>query len=128
MASAKFPSDVGDGIDQQLRRQRDAGIAAGDGGGGRQIAAGAVAGDADARGIAAEFGDAGDDILGGREGILEGAGKAHLGRAAVVDGDHDGAGLDGEQARLPVMGFEIAGNPAAAMEEHHRRRFVVEFR
>ena len=39
---------LGDGIDQQLSRKRDAGIAAGDRGGGCEIAAGAVAGDSDA--------------------------------------------------------------------------------
>ena len=108
-----------------MRRQLDAGVAAGDRGGGCEIAARAVAGDADARGIAAEFGDARDDVLHGGEGILEGAGKAHLGRAAIIDGHHDGAGLDGEQARLAVMGVEIARNPAAAVEEQHRRRCAV---
>ena len=114
----EISDDVGDGIDQQLRRQLDAGVAAGDRGGGREIAAGAVAGDADAAVIAAELGDAGDDVPGRGEGILERAGKAHLGRAAIIDGDDDGAGLDREPARLPVMGVEIAGDPAAAVEEH----------
>jgi hypothetical protein len=30
-----------------------------------------------------------------------------------------------EQARLPVVGFEIAGDPTAAVEKHHRRRLVT---
>ena len=54
--------DIGDGIDQQLRGEPDAGVAAGDRDRRRQIAAGAVAGDADARAVAAEFGDARDDV------------------------------------------------------------------
>ena len=65
------------------------------------------------------------DVARGREGVLERAGKARFRRAPVIDRDHDRAGLDREQPRLPVMGFEIAGDPAAAMEEHHGRRFVV---
>ena len=52
---------------------------------GRQIAAGAVTGDADALDVAAELGDAFDDVPDGGERVLERAGKAHLGRAPVVD-------------------------------------------
>ena len=50
--------------------------------------------------------------------------KETYGHAAGGDGS-SGAGLNGEQARLPVMGFQIAGDPAAAMEKHHGRRFFV---
>ena len=75
--------------------------------------------------VAAEFGDAGDDVLCRRKGVLERAGKPHLGRAAIIDGDDDRAGLDRKPARLPVMGVEIAGDPAAAVEEHDRRRFLA---
>ena len=121
----KASGDIGHGIDQQLRGEIDAGVAAGDRCGRRQIAAGAVAGDADARCISAEFGDARDHVAHGGKAVLERAGKARFRRAPIVDGDHDGAGFDREQARLPVMGFEIAGDPAAAMEKHHGRRFVV---
>ena len=121
----KASGDIGHGIDQQLRGEIDAGVAAGDGCGRCQIAAGAVAGDADARAIAAELGDARDDVARGGKAVLEGAGKARFRRAPIVDGDDDGAGLDGEQARLPVMGFEIAGDPAAAVEKHHGRRCLL---
>jgi hypothetical protein len=85
----------------------------------------AVTGHADALVVAAELGDAGDDVLCRCEGILERTGKPHLGRAAIIDRDDDRAGLDRKPARLPVMGVEIAGDPAAAVEEHHRRRFVA---
>ena len=121
----KASSDIGHGIDQQLRGEIDTRVAAGDRGGRRQIAAGAVAGDTETRGISAEPGDACDHVAHGRKAVLERAGKARFGRAPVVDGDDDGAGLNGEQACLPVMGFEIAGDPAAAMEKHHGRRFRV---
>src|SRR5207245_11136765 len=90
-----------------------------------QIAAGAVPGHAHARTISAELGNVSDHVTRGGEGVLERAGKARLRRAPVVDGDHDGAGLDREQTRLPVMGFEIAGDPAAAVEEHYRRRSFI---
>jgi hypothetical protein len=118
----KASADIGHRIDQQLRGEIDAGIAAGDGRGRRQIAAGAVAGDADARSISAELGDARDHVTCGGEAVLEGAWKTRLGRAAVIDGDDHGAGLNREQARLPVMGFKIAGDPAAAMEKYNGRR------
>ncbi len=108
-----------------MRGEFDAGVATGDGDGGGQIASGAIAGHADARQIAAEFGDAFDDVAHGGKTVLERTGKAGFRRPPVVDGDDDGAGLDRQQARLPVMGFEIAGDPAAAMEKHHRRRFLV---
>ena len=108
-----------------MRGQSYAGVAAGDRGGGRQIAAGAVTGHTDAFLVAAEFGDAGDDVLRRREGVLEGAGKPHLGRASIINRDDDRAGLDRKPARLPVMGVEIAGDPAAAVEEHDRWRFLV---
>src|ERR1700730_10947797 len=117
------PEGVGDGIDQQLTGEPDGGIAAGDRGASREIAAGAVAGQADAKTIAAEFGDVFDDVAHGGKSILERAGKARFGRTPVIDRDHHGTGLDREPARLPVMGVESAGAPAAAMEEHHGRRF-----
>jgi hypothetical protein len=59
-----------------LSRKRNAGIAAGDRGAGCEIAAGAVAGDADAAFIAAELVDAADDVARRRKGVLERAGKA----------------------------------------------------
>src|SRR5258708_1566510 len=80
---------------------------------------------ADTRAVAAELGNAFGNIAERGESVLERAGKASFRRTPVVDGDDDGAGLDREQARLPVMGFEIAGNPTAAMEKHHRRRFFA---
>ena len=104
-----------------MRCQSDAGVAAGDRGDGGEIAAGAVPGHADAARVAPEFGDAGDDILCRRKGVFERAGKPHLGRAAIIDGDNDRAGLARKPARLPVMGVEIAGDPAAAVEEHDCR-------
>ena len=68
-----------------MRGEPDPGIAAGDRGGGGEIAACAVTGDADARGIATELGNAGDDILRRREGVLERTGEAHLGWAAIIN-------------------------------------------
>src|SRR6266702_1707231 len=114
--------DVRHRIDQQLGGEPYAGIAAGDRGRRGQIAAGAVAGNAKSLGIAAKFRDAVEDIAGRGEGVLEGAGKARFGWTPIVDRDDDRAGLDREIARLPVVSLEIARDPAAAVEEHHRRR------
>ncbi|MHC2842327.1 hypothetical protein ACVINU_005261 [Bradyrhizobium diazoefficiens] len=116
--------DVGHGINQQLRGELDAGIAAGDRGGGCEIAAGAVAGNAEALCVAAKFRDAVEDVARRGKGILEGAGKARLRRATIVDGDDDRAGLDRKVACLPVMGLEIARDPAAAVKKHHGRRGI----
>jgi hypothetical protein len=56
------PEDVGDGIDQQLACELDAGVAAGDGRRCRKIAARAVAGDAKPVRVATELVDAARDI------------------------------------------------------------------
>ena len=53
---------------------------------------------------------------------LLGVGMQAIAEAVVLG---ESAGLDRKQARLPVMGFEIAGDPAAAMKEHHGRRLLV---
>ena len=108
-----------------MRGKLDPRIAAGDRDRRRQIAAGAVAGHADARAVAAELGNAREHVAHGGEGVLERAGKARFRRAPVIDRYHHGAGLDREQPGLPVMGFEIAGDPAAAVEKHHGRRFRI---
>ena len=108
-----------------MRGEIDAGVATADRDGRRQIAAGAVAGDAEARIVAAELGDPRNDVARRGETILERAGKTRFRRPPVVNGDDDRAGLDRQQPRLPVMGFEIAGDPAAAMEEHHGRRCLL---
>lgn len=100
----------------------DAGVAAGDRGGGREIAAGAVAGNAEAFCIAAKFRDAAKHVADRGKGVLECAGESRFGRAAIIDGDDDRAGLDRKVACLPVVGLEVARDPAAAMEEHHGRR------
>jgi len=117
------PEGIDNRIDQQLSGEPDAGIAASDRHTGREIAAGAVTGDADAADVTAEFTDASDNVAKCGKGVLERAGKARFRRSAIGDGDDDRAGLDREPARLPVMGVEIAGDPAAAMEEHHGRHF-----
>ena len=114
--------DIGHGIDQQLCGELDAGVAAGDRAGGGEIAAGAVAGNAEAFCIAAKFRDAAKHVAHRGKGVLERAGKARFGRATVVDGDDDRARLDRKVACLPVVGLEVARDPAATMEEHHGRR------
>ena len=100
-----------------MRGEIDAGIATADRDGCRQIAARAVAGDAEARIVSTELADPPKDIARRCETILERAGKTRFRRAPVVDRDDDRAGLDRQQPGLPVMGFEIAGDPAAAVEE-----------
>src|ERR1700687_3989233 len=99
--------DVGYGIDEQLRGEIDAGVATGDRNRWRHTGARAVPGHAHARSVSAEFSDARDDVAHGSEAVIECAGKARFWRAPVVNGDNDGAGLDGEQARLPVTRFEM---------------------
>lgn len=116
--------DVGHGVGQQLRGELDAGVAAGDRGGGCEIAACAVAGNAEAFCVAAKFRDAVEDVTHRGEGILEGAGKARLRGATIIDGDDDRAGLDRKVARLPVMGLDVARDPAAAVKKHHGRRGI----
>ena len=104
-----------------MRGKLDPRIAAGDRDRRRQIAAGAVAGHADARTVAAEFSHPREHVAHGGEGVLERAGKARFRRAPVIDRYHHGAGLDRQQPGLPVVGFEIAGDPAAAVEKYHGR-------
>jgi len=67
------------------------------------------------------LGKARKDIARGRKTVLERTWKSRFRRPPVVDGDDDRAGLDREQSRLPVVGFEVAGDPAAAVEKHHGR-------
>ena len=117
----EISGDIGHGIDQQLRGEFDPFVAAGDRDCRGQIAARAVAGYADAGGISPELANAFENVAHRGEGVLERAGKADFWRTSVVDGDDDGAGFDREPARLPVMGLEIAGDPAATVEKHHGR-------
>ena len=57
--------------------------------------------------------------------VIGGGGKFVLGREAVIDRDHDQRACIGELAADDVVGVEIADHPAAAMEEHQRRRKPV---
>jgi hypothetical protein len=108
---------IGDGIDQHLCGEFDAGITAGDGARCREIAARAVAGYSKPVRIAAELCEAACDIAHGGKGVLEGAWKPHLGRPSIIHGDDHGAGLDCEIARLSIMGLEVARDPAATVEK-----------
>ena len=67
--------DIDHGVDQQLRRKPDAGIAAGERCSCGQIAPGAVAGHADAALVAAELGDPRDHVLERRKGSSKAPGK-----------------------------------------------------
>ena len=88
-----------------------------------KIAAGAVAGHGQSRGIAAEVGDA----LGGpprrRERVLIGTGKRRLGRLAIVDADDDRIEFHGKRSRQPLMREEIARHPSTAVEEYDGGRW-----
>src|ERR1700716_4103810 len=103
----------------------DAGIATGDHPRRCQVAPRAVAGPSHTPVTSAEPGDAFDNVAHGSEAVLERAREGRFWWAPVVDRDDDSAGLDGEQTRLPVMGFEVACDPTAAVEKHHGRRFFT---
>lgn len=64
-------------------------------------------------------GDGGGEGRGETEGggcVFEGGGEVVLGREAVIDGEDAPAGVEGEQAAERVVGIEITGDHAAAVE------------
>ncbi len=110
---------IGGGIDQHLagdrgpvavaRRYRDHR---------GEVAAGAVAADAQPGSIDAElFGVVGDPF-GRGDGVIDRGGKLVFGREAIIDRYHEQPALVGELAAHHVVGIEIADHPAAAVKEH----------
>ncbi len=87
---------------------------------GRQVAAGAVAADRQARGIDAEARRVVRNPARGSDGILGGGRELVLRRQPVVDGDDDCARRVGERAADLVVAVEVADHPAPAMEEDER--------
>ena len=77
------------------------------------------------RGIDAELFRMVGGPFGRGDAVLDGGGKAVLGREPVIDGEHQQLAFMGELAADHVMGLEIADHPAAAMEEDEAGRKAV---
>ena len=60
--------------------------------------------------------------LGRREAVVERGREAVLGRAAIVHRRHAPAARRAEPAAEAIVGVEVAGHPAAAVEERQRRQ------
>ena len=89
-------------------------VASGDGDGGGEVAAGAVAAHGD-RAVR----PGGDGEVGG-EGVVGRGGEGMLRRPPVPDGDHADPGELGEVPARAVVAVDGALDPSAAMEEHER--------
>ncbi len=111
------------GIDQELIRDpRAAPVAGEQAGDRREVAAGAVAADGEPRRIDPERRALPGDPGGRGEAILDRGREFVLGRQAVVDRDDGAAGGIGEMAAERVVRFDIADDPAAAVEiDQHRQ-------
>jgi hypothetical protein len=92
---------------------------------GREIAAGAVARDADARRIDAEPAMVGMHPGQRRARVVEGGGKRMFRRQAIADIDDHAARGIGELAAERLVDLERADGPAAAMEIDDRGRDVA---
>ena len=121
-------AEVRPGIDEQLTLQRHTCITGPEGNGRRQVAPGTVAGHCDAAGVAAELPDLLDRPDGGGQAIVVRRGERVLRRQPVVDRQHRNAGLAAEQARLVVMGLEVAHDEPATVEEHDGRDITIDLR
>ena len=117
---------IGHGVGQELQAQLGAAMVAGpDRGGGRQVAAGAVAADRQAARVDADRRAVGRDPLQGGHDVVERARKACLGGQAIVDGEDRDAGFDGELGAQRVVAVEVAEHPAATMGVDQAGKLVV---
>ena len=91
-------------------------VASANGDVGGQISAGILADDGHPAGIGGEIACLGKCPGPCRPGIFMGCWKAVLGREAIADGNHDGAGAPRDGPGRSVMAVEIAGNETAAVE------------
>ena len=108
---------TGGGVDQQLELQLALGVAAHvDRHRGGEVAAGAVAADADAGRVDADLGGVVEGPAGGGQGVVVAGGEGVFGREAVVHRQDLGAGVGGEAAAVGVVSLEVADDPAAAVE------------
>ena len=118
--------EVGAGIDQHLARDRGAVAVARRYRNHRgEIAAGAVAADAQPRRVDAELSCIVGDPFRRGDDVLDAGGKFVLGREPVIDGNDNELTFVGQLTAHHVMGIEIADDPAAAMKEHQARRKAV---
>ena len=83
----------------------------------REVSAGAVARNRQAGGIAAQVDGRGGHPFGSGVDVLQARRKGMLRRQAVVDGDKQGACVDGEGAAVDVGIVEIARDPPSAVHE-----------
>ncbi len=88
----------------------------------REVAAGAVAADRDARGIRTDLGRArGRPARRGQTIVCRG-GKLVFRRQAVIDRQHGAIGALAQIAAQAVVGVEVAQHEAAAVEKHEERQ------
>ena len=88
---------------------------------GREVAAGAVAAERDAGGIAAELARVRRDPRPRGDAVIERRGELRLRREAVVDRHHDRVDRFAQLPAQVVVGVEAAEDPSAAVEPHHDR-------
>ena len=112
------------GIDEELRGQRDTFIAQPLRDDGREIAARAVAGDADIV-VSAQLVRMRHDPLRGRDGIFNAGGKCMLGRQPVVHRHHHGHRAATDLAADVVVRVQVANDESAAVVGHGRKRPVA---
>ncbi|WUI01982.1 hypothetical protein OHR68_09275 [Spirillospora sp. NBC_00431] len=105
---------VGDGGDEELRGQRNPLVTAGDGDGRGELPARAVTGD----GRPPRRGPG--DVQRRGQGVVERGGERMLGRQAVADADDRRTRLHGQPPRVLDVRVLVAGDPAAAVQEHDR--------
>ena len=103
------------------RRLRRAAIAGDEADHRGEIAAGAVAANGKARRVDAERGAVCRNPFGRGDAVLDRGREFVLGRQAVIDRDDRAAGGIGQMAAHRVVAFEIADDPAAAVEKDQRR-------
>ncbi len=114
------------GIDEQLGGERDA-VGVGELRAHRgQVAAGAVAADGEALGIAAVLLDLLRDELQRGVGVVDRGREPVLGREPVVDADDDRAGVVGEQPAHALVGVQVTDHETAAVEVDDRRCGVAD--
>ena len=90
-----------------------------------QVAACAVAADADALRRDGQLFGVVRHPAQGKGSVVERGRKAVFGRQTVVHSHHADPRHVGDLAAKPVVAFQIADHPAAAMEEHQARRQVI---
>ena len=111
---------VGDGIEQELRGERQSLVAAADRRDRREVAARAVAADGQLLSRAAEPAEMGRGPAHGGERVLDALREGVLRRQAIVDVEHHDACAIGQPDSMRLMAVDVADDEAAAVEEDER--------